>query len=163
MSEALRTWTCAIIGTAAVCSVLLVLTPEGRVKEVVRLLCGVAVSAAILSPLIDMDYSSFSKGLAEYRLEAESLTASAEEESKNLNRTYIEEKCQAYILDKAASCGVKLISVRVRAQWSTDGYWYPVYAEISAQADEIKTDRIKSIIEAELGIPRENQRWTDEG
>lgn len=160
MSTFIRTWTGGMIYTAMLCGVLTIITPEGRVKNVVKLLCGIAVVAAIISPLVKADIRAYSAYLAEYRLEAERITKGAQEDSKNLNRSYIEEKCEAYILDKAKNCGTAIYAVKVRAEWSTEGFWYPVSAEISSDAGSEERLRLSGIIEAELGIAADEQRWS---
>lgn len=158
MSSFIHTWTGSMIYTAALCAILIALTPEGKVKEIVKLMCGIAVTAAIISPIAKPDMTSYSSYLAKYRLEAEKITQSASEENKNLNRSYIEERCEAYILDKAESYGAVINSVKVRAEWSTEGFWYPAWAELDSDAEA--KEKLSGIIEAELGIARDDQRWS---
>ena len=78
---------------------------------------------------------------------------------EELNRAVIEEECAAYILDKAAQCGVSLADAQVTLQWSTDGYWYP-YAVRLVTSGAAENSRLAQTIEADLGIPRARQEWS---
>lgn len=161
MAEVLHTWIVSIISSAVFCAVIIAVTPKGRVYNALKLLCGLVMIFAILSPLADIDFDDYSKSLKKYSDRADELTASANEYEDKLNRTYIEDKCAAYILDKAESYGAHPNSVAVSADWSMDGYWYPVSADISCNcADELR-NKLTASIEAELGIAKERQTWTN--
>ena len=62
-------------------------------------------------------------------------------------------------MDKGTQLGCKL-NVRVKAHWSTDGYWYPAEAEISGAVTEMAQSELARYMEAELGIAREKQFWS---
>ena len=156
MTELLRNWVLGLVGTAVLCAAATLLTPNGRVKRVVNLLCGVAMTAALLAPLLGSELPEYGLNLAKYRSQAELLTAGAEELSRNLDRSYIEDELQAYILDKATALGAELESVRVELQWSTgSGLWVPTAADL----DGVYHPGLARLMEAELGIPERAQRW----
>jgi stage III sporulation protein AF len=137
------------------------LSPEGRVKKAVRLICGVCVMLSLLNGIKDFDITAYSRSMAEYRADAEKMLRDSEEEREHLKKEYIEERCEAYILDKAAEAGVELSDVKVVLEWSTEGYWYPVEAEIRGEGDEGARYTLSKTIESELGIPVEKQSWSD--
>lgn len=155
MTGVLRDWILGLAGAAVFCSVCSAVTPEGSVKRVQKLLCGVVMALSLISPLAELDMSGYSLNLARCRSQAEEISASAREISDSLSRTFIEERCAAYILDKARLSGTEPDSVTVRAQWSAEGVWYPVEAEIFGEFDEGLSEKI----EEELGIPAQNQHW----
>ena len=159
MIGVIHQWLQTVTFTGIVCSLAFLLAPEGRVKRALRVICGIVMCIALISPIADLNMNSYSKALSQYRIDAESITRQGEEYSKNLNRTIIQERCEAYILDKAAEQGVKLSEVSVLARWSDDGYWYPYEARISAQAPPSAQARMSDIIEATLGISCERQIW----
>ena len=160
MADALHSWIVSIISTAIFCAVAISITPKGRVSSATKLLCGLVMMFAILTPLTHIDFSGYSKMLTKYSDRAAELTESADEYEDKLNRAFIEDKCAAYILDKANSYSAQLNSVSVSAEWSVDGYWYPVSADIMYNCtDELKS-AVSSSIEAELGITKERQTWT---
>ena len=125
MAEALRAWLNAVIYTGVICGIALMITPCGRVKKALTVLCGAAMCVAFISLLAGIDLDGYSETLAGFKLEAEAFAAQGESYSKNLNRTIIEDECEAYILDKAENLGVQLDEVEVLAVWSDEGYWYP--------------------------------------
>lgn len=160
MAESLRSWIISIICAAMFCGIVISITPKGRVHSAVKLLCGIVMIFSILSPITKLNFSEYSENLAKYKERAAELAESADDYNDKLSRTFIEDKCAAYILDKAESCGAELNSVAVSAEWSMDGYWYPNTAEIVCSCSDELTRRLSSWIEAELGITKERQVWT---
>ena len=114
------------------------------------------MTLALLSPIKGLDMSGYSLNLARCSQQAEEIGATAQEISDSLSRTFIEERCAAYILDKARLLGSEPGAVRVTARWSSEGVWYPAEAEIEAQYDR----RLSEKIEEELGITAQNQHWS---
>ena len=158
MTDWLRTWILGLVGTAVICCAAEVLTPKGQAKSVVKLLCGIAMTAALLSPLLQIPLSDYGLNLAKYRAEADKLTDGAEAAARNLDRSYIEAGLTAYILDKAAETGTELDGAAVELRWSTEGVWVPMAAELEGTYDPA----LARLIEAELGIPQSAQKWRDD-
>lgn len=155
MIEFIRSWILGLTGAAAVCAVATLLTPRGPVKGVTRTVCGVVMAAALVSPLIGFDFPAYSLNLAQYRARGDALIGRAEEISGALSRRSIEAELEAYILDKAQTLGAAADAAKVTVAWSTEGYWYPVAAELGGSYDAA----LSALIEGELGIPREAQTW----
>lgn len=160
MTDIFSQWLHAVVYTGIVCSIALMLSPDGRVKNALKILCAVAMCAAIVSPLSELDFDAYSKAMARCRLDAEQYTTQGEQYSKNLNRTIIEDECRAYILDKAGETGTELAEVTVTAEWSTDGYWYPQSVRLVTSGPAAENSRLAQIIEADLGVPRTRQEWS---
>lgn len=161
IAEALRAWLNAVIYTGVICGIALMITPGGRVKKALTVLCGAAMCVAFISPLAGIDLDGYSETLAGFKLEAEAFAAQGESYSKNLNRTIIEDECEAYILDKAENLGVQLDEVEVLAVWSDEGYWYPSEAAIKGSLNQAQRERMSAYIEAELGISTDKQQWSE--
>ena len=161
MTDIFSQWLHAVIYTGIVCSTALLLTPDGRVKKALAIICAVAMCASIASPLSELDFDAYSRAMANYKLDAERYTRQGEDYSKNLNRTIIEDECRAYILDKADEIGAGLSEVIVTAIWSSDGYWYPHEVRIVSGADENQRAKLSDCIQTQLGISVENQDWSD--
>lgn len=160
MADVLHPWIVSIICTAVLCAVAISLTPKGRVLSALKLVCGLVMVFAIVSPLKQLDFSEYSKYMAKYEDRAAELSSSGNEYGDKMNRTIIEDKCAAYILDKAESYGAELSSVSVAAEWSMDGYWYPISCNIAYSCSDDLKESISSSVEAELGIAKERQTWT---
>ena len=160
MADIFGQWLHAVIYTGVECSIALMLSPDGRVKNALKILCAVAMCAAIVSPLSELDFDAYSKAMARCKLDAEQYADQGEQYSKNLNRTIIEDECRAYILDKADETGIELAEVTVTAEWSTDGYWYPQSVRLVTSGPAAENSRLAQIIEADLGVPRTRQEWS---
>jgi hypothetical protein len=160
MTDWIRAWIFSLTGTALICAAARRLTPEGRVKSVLRLLCAVAMAAALFSPLMSGALEAYPLELARYRAQAESYAGEGTALRRELDRGIIEREMEAYILDKAHALGTPLQGAKVAVRWSTEGVWLPESAELTGPYHAA----LARAIEAELGIPREAQTWrTDEG
>jgi hypothetical protein len=160
LAEALRSWIIGIAGAAMVTAAAMALTPEGKVKKIVSLICGLMTILALIKPLAGFDYTSFSKYLSQYKRDAAAQSSAMDSENENLTRRIIEDKCQAYILDKGKSLGITDLNVTVTAKWSKDGYWYPSGASLKTDADEKTRRQLSQSIEGELGISPEELIWS---
>ena len=157
MLEAIRTWIMGIAAAAVFCALANELTPKGAVKNVLGAVCGIVMALALVSPLLSLDFSAYSLNTARYKAEAEGISNYGEEISNRYQRTIIEESSAAYILDKAEGLSLNITGASVHAQWSEEGYWYPVQAEITGGYDKTLSD----FIESELGIKGEMQYWSE--
>ena len=157
MMEWIRSWIFGLVGAAMVCAVATELTPKGPVKSVVKTLCGVVLSAALLGPLLRFNVSDYALNLARARADAAAVTEAAGDISSELDRRVIEDRTRAYILDKAQTLGCAVTDARVTLQWSTEGFWYPVAVELDGAYDR----RLSDAIAAELGVGRGAQSWRD--
>lgn len=119
MSEFVHNYIQTLVYSSVFCFLAMVLTPEGSGKKAVGIACAAAMMIAVISPAVSIDLSDYSKTLTEYKLKAEEYANSGKIESENLNRLYIQDKCQAYILDKAKEMGADIEDVTVTAEWST--------------------------------------------
>ena len=156
MAEWIRSWILSLAGAALVCAAALRLAPEGRVKGVLRTMCAVAMTAAFFAPLLRPGaLPDYAAALQRYHAAAEALTGSAAALGQELDRDNIERRMEAYILDKAQSLGAALTDAQVALRWSTEGVWLPESAELTGPYSEA----LSALLEAELGIAREAQRW----
>lgn len=162
MTEAAGKWLLGLCAAAAVCAAALALCPEGRVRRVLRLVCGAVMTVALLAPVREFDLDLYARAAARYGEEARALGESAEEESDRLSRSIIEDECAAYIWDKADTLGLQVSSVRVGVRWSGDGFWYPWEADLDISGDAAVLETLSAAVESELGIPRARQTFSGE-
>lgn len=160
MSDWIRSWILALTGAALVCAAALRLTPEGRVKSVLRMLCALTMAAALFSPLLrDGALPDYAAELARCRAAAEAAAGQGAALRQELDRGIIEQRMEAYILDKAIALGTPLSGAKVALRWSTEGLWLPESAELTGR----RSEALEVWLEAEMGIPRRAQIWrTDE-
>ena len=161
MRELLREWVLSAAGAALLSALALTLTPEGRVRRVVRLLSGVVLALALVRPLAEFDFESYAASLAVGRAAAETAAGGWEETGRQLERSLIEAECAAYISDRAAELGLRPGAVSVTAKWGDALCWYPYEATLQAAADGPARLALAQRIEAELGIPAGRLHWED--
>ncbi len=155
----MRQWIEAVTAASALAAIAMALTPRGRVRQVTRLACGVICALAVLSPVAKLDVDGLAEGMAAYRRQADEIVTQAEEEAKYMDRTYIQERCEAYISGKAAWAGDPP-QVQVTAQWDEEELiWVPWSVTVDAAYD----GALSAAIEGELGIPASRQQWRSDG
>jgi len=159
VTEFLGNWVLSVAATAIICAAAMLITPKVQAKQVLGIVCGILMMVAVLRPLLDFDLSDYGLNLSKYRSSAAALTADGEQLRKSLDRDIIEQKMEAYILDKAQSKGVLLNAVQITLQWSTEGVWVPQSAELNGEYNE----ELARLLEAELGIPKQAQTWRTNG
>ena len=150
-----RNWILGLAGAAIFCAVITELCPSGSTKKVLKLMCSVVMSMALLTPFINTQLPSYSLNMAKYRAQAEEISSSAKENAENYSRSIIEEQCRAYILDKALALGLDVKDAEVRLRWNEGGFWYPTQCVIDAEYDPT----LAEYIECELGLGEECQEW----
>lgn len=159
MMEFLGKWIAGLAAAALICGLALNLTPSGRVQKVLRLVCGMVIIVALISPLADFDIGALSLNSAYYRSRLSDLEDMAKETGDRLSRTIIEEECAAYILDKAQVIGISIERISVRAKWGDEGLFYPYEMSILAEGSDEQKDLLSMYVEGELGIERVRQHW----
>ncbi len=155
MLDFLRSWILGLAGAAVFCAVITELCPGGSTKKVLKLLCGLVMAMALISPLIKGELPAYSINMAKYRTRADEISASAKESADSYSRAIIEEQCRAYILDKALALGVDVKDASVILRWNDGGFWYPAECTIEAEYNTALAESIES----ELGLGEESQKW----
>ena len=161
MTEFAGNWIRAIAGAALICAVAFALTPKGKVKNVLKLICGIVLICAIVNPVIKKNLPNMSMDMSKYRKQADEIANNAEDTKNSMSRTIIEDKLKAYILDKAKSYNAELDEVSVSVKWGDEECWYPYEVSLTASIGEKEKQLISNAIEADLGIPKERQYWSD--
>lgn len=160
MTEFAQEWVRAVAGAALICAAAMALTPRGKVKNVLKLICGIVLIMAMISPFLGKELPNMSMDLSEYRKKADEIIGQAQEKENGLSRTIIEDEMETYILDKAKSLNVQLESAEVSVKWGDEGCWYPYEVRVTADIPQRERNQLSSNIEAELGVPNERQYWS---
>ena len=158
MIDLIRSWLIGVTATALVAAVADCLTPEGTVKKIGKLACGLLLLVAILKPIITLDYSAMAGILADYRLAASGYDAALESENQRLLKSIIEEETSAYIQDKAAQAGASC-SAEVTCMCDDAGNLYPGSVCVIGDLTEAQTEALRRLIESDLAIPAQNQQY----
>lgn len=161
MTGTLRDWIMGLVTAAVLASGALLLTPEGGVRRVTELVCGMVVTAMLLLPVLEIPENSVAGFMEELRGSARELTEPMAEREQEMLRPFIEERLCAYILDEAEKLGAEVSGVSVIVHW-TEGEWLPREVYLRGAPDEAAAKRLQYRIASELGIPAERQHWTVE-
>lgn len=153
---AVRGWLLTVIAASLLCALADALMPPGAVKRVGRLVCGLVLLAAILSPAVRLDVAEGERWLAECFASMEPRRENLEETVNNQMKIIIEGEYAAYIVDKAAELGWTC-TARVTCERSEEGLYLPVRTEVTGpQTAGVPAQLVQSIVE-DLGVPKEAQ------
>lgn len=159
MMALLRTWLLGVAAAAVLAAIAQSLTPPGPVKKVAGLVCGLVLLWAMLSPLAGGEApapAQWAGYLEQIEIQAQELQNQAQQQRKAV----IEERLEAYILDKAAQQGYSC-RVQVECREGDEGLFVPDRARISAPRQA--WPELSRILEEDLGIPAERQTYEKEG
>ncbi len=160
MTDLIKTWVLGVAGTALITCVMTALTPNGKTRVVVKLVCGLLMITAMIKPVVEYDFGGISNFISEFKADAGMYVKDIQNENDRLLKAIIEEDTAAYILDKAVELGIGECEVAIWTKKEDDGYPYPYEVRITASASEIQKGSLSKYIESELGIPDERQHWS---
>ena len=154
MMGAVGRWLTAVISVSLLCAMAEALMPQGAVKQVGRLVCGLVLLAAILSPLRELDVDAGRRWLDSYLDSTGQWEAALKETVNRQMKTIIEEECAAYIVDKAAQLGLRC-TLRVECRETEEGLYLPLRAEVCGPLSDSDQTLLIRLIAEDLGIPEE--------
>ena len=161
MMGAVRGWLLSVISGSLLCAVADALMPPGAVRRVGRLVCGLVLLGAILSPLASLDLEESQRWLEDYRSSIQIREAELGETVNSQIKVIIEQECAAYIVDKAAQLGLTC-RAKVECRQSEDGLYLPVRTEVDGSMTADVQSRLIRVIEEDLGVPAEAQIYVEE-
>ena len=101
------------------------------------------MAAILISGVKDFDYQTYASALQQKQAETHWDAEEVKNDVALLNRRYIESKCSAYILERASQMQIELSSAEVTLAWNTDGFWYPVHAEMTVTEENTELSIIE--------------------
>ena len=158
MMELLRAWLTGITAAAILCALANSLMPEGAVRRVGKLACGLLMLSAILRPLVEVEALSPGDLLKDYQARAAVQAQTLEEERNAALKSVIEQEFAAYIVDKAAQMGAAC-TAQVTCQLGEDGVFLPRSAALQGSFTPQQQEELARILEEELAIPRARQSF----
>lgn len=157
----MKTFLLTMIGITLMEVLLSAYAGSESMKSAVHLLCGTALAVLVLSRVLGFDYAGYAAALARTESSGGWNVEVASESGQQLNRRLIEDRCRAYILDKAAEMEIRLSDAVVTLTWSTDGYWYPTAATLVSAPGQGRTDALDRMLESDFGIPSNQVEWRE--
>lgn len=153
----LRQYIGSIICVSLICGIVLSLVQEQGVKTILKLVCGMLLVLTVVSPLAGFDLDGFLAELFPSKLDSQTFTHEGENMARETMAELIKQESEAYILDKATSLyGEVAVEIFV----SGDEIPLPVSAEISGRIPPYGKRQLEEILQKDLGISKENVRWT---
>ena len=134
------------------------LCPDGSVKRVLSLLCTGILLCTIVKPIRAFDANVFTEREAAFQSVQAAILQNARTGEALLSRYAMEERCNRYIEQKAASLGFEA-EAKITLQPNGDDTWIPYEAVIRTKAPDEAAAALGGILREDLGIPDERQVW----
>lgn len=149
----------SLIGIAMIQSILLLILKGERDERIIKLIGGAAMASVLIAGFTSFDYQTYAASLQREKNSIHWETDSLKEDVDALHRRYIESECEEYIKENASHLQIGISDVEVTLSWNTEGFWYPVHAEIEITDPYADLTQLKQLLERELGIPLNEQIW----
>ncbi|MDY3780660.1 MAG: hypothetical protein SOZ90_00540 [Candidatus Faecousia sp.] len=147
----------SLIAAALIGGILTGLFPGGTGGKLLKLLCGVFLLTAVLQPLGTLRLPDMDRWLASLDEEAQAAAETGTDYLRTQKRQVLLERLEAYILDKASELGMDLT-----VELTLDREDCPEAAALKGSYTAFQKSRLETLLETELGIPKECQRWDEE-
>ena len=154
MMAAVRGWLTAVVIASVLIAAADALLPPGTLRSLFSLTGGVVLLMVLLGPLTHADLSALRLDFSDCVSEVDRRQEELQKEEERQLAAGIAERTEAYIRDKAAQLGIDC-TVRVETAPDAAGVPCPSSAALSCS----RSAALSEILEQELGIPAERQRW----
>ena len=141
----------SILSACMLCAVAEAMLPNGPVRQAGKLVCGLVLLCAVLTPVIRLDWEGNSQWLEKNLFEVEQAKGDLENVVMQEWKTVIEEECATYIESKATELGISC-DVSVICKQDEDGTWLPKQAVIEGVGEESVQRELARILGQELNI-----------
>lgn len=159
MMDGLREYLFGIIAAAMFCGILERLTSKKEsVYALVRLLCGLVLTIALLRPLLGYRLANWELISEMYTVDAEAAAASGSAEAEKATADGIKNALESYILDKAKTLG---IDIEIDISLSEQQPMVPVSVCIWGDIPSTAKLELERVLVLELGIAKENLQWME--
>lgn len=153
----MRAWLLGIVLTAFAAALARQLAPQGKEQAMVRLAGGLLLTLAILRPLAGMDWEGPALAAGSFQTQTREQAEIYRKNQIQALSAIIEERTEAYILDKAEQLGLAC-SVEVTAEAGESGVPLPCRVTICGPYSR----ELAVCVEEEVGVPAENMIWLEE-
>lgn len=154
--DAVKEYVIGLIAAAAITSLILGFAGKGRTEPLLKLICGLVLSYAMLDPILKISMKDFESLGLEIRDEAREITQSGAQEAEKNLRAIIKAETESYILDKARELGLEPeVSVTLNDQKMPAPYSVVIRGKISPYLQS----QLSRILTRELGIEKGRQEW----
>lgn len=162
MMGLVRGWLLGITGAAILAALADGLMPEGGVKQVGRLVCGLVLLAAVLRPFGSVEVTNLSDQWEYDYQRLYQQKQMLQEEADGRMKAIIEAEMAAYSMDKAAQLGIQC-QIKVECQPDGEGAFLPVGAQVSGHLERQQCQSMAQLLEEDLGISPQSIAFREEG
>lgn len=134
-----------------------ILDPKGATTNLIRFVGGVFLIFTAIQPIKYLEIPDFSPIFEDFTVQGEEASRTGEEMAISAMGEIIIRDTETYILDKAESLG---LDVRVAVTVNSDPIPIPVSVRLDYTGSQTDVQNLSAIIEKDLGIPKEQQLWT---
>lgn len=153
-----RGYLLGITSTALCCGILVTfLGKKGIHGNVIKFLCGIVMLVTVLSPLVDLHLENSMDAWKQIYQKSQDVITAGKITGENEYAHIIKERTRAYILDKAENFGADL---NVEVTLSEEVPLSPCSVTLSGAVSPYAKMALSDMIERDLGIPLEEQKWT---
>ena len=152
--DGLRAYILGIAAASMLCGVLIRLTRNSGSAEIVRMLCGIFLTIALIQPLTGKKGRLWEATLPNVGEEAAEMIAEGRASAEDLRKEFIKERLEAYILSRAGELGAD-----IQAEITLGEDCLPTHIRVMGTISPMYRSKLAQIIASELGIPRERQEW----
>lgn len=154
--QGVKEYLIGVIAAAIVCAIISQMIGKGSfLSAALKLATGVFMLIALVAPALNLRIRP-TKIFSDISVQAEQITSSAENSTRESICRIIKDRTQTYILDKAKSQGADLT---VDITLSDAEIPAPVSVEISGDVSPYTKKILSEMIEKDLGISAEAQIW----
>lgn len=150
----MKTYIYSIIVCALSCGILSRLITNPKRKKLMHFIFGTVLAITVLRPVSSIKPKEWINFQPINSISAEYFIKEGKKEALNARKECIEKACVSYIFDKA-----KGASSDLTVHFMLDENLIPVFAEVKGYADPDQKMQIQAILETDLGIPKESQKW----
>ena len=146
----------SVTAAAMICAVVMSFLRDGQAGQLLKLICAVVLTMAVLRPLARVDVGNFEMPDLPDGGSGREAARSGEEMARQTRARLIKEQTEAYILEKADDLGMTLQVEVEMGQWEPP---VPIAVRLTGEAPDYLRRLLSQIIRQELGIEKEDQEW----
>lgn len=157
MMDTLRQYMISIIVAAIICGCICAIPQKGLNKELLKQLCGIFMVLTMIRPVLGWELADFSDFIF---LDQTDMLHAADKGEIEAYEDYIhiiKQETEAYILDKATALNA---SIDAQVTLESGKIPIPISVHLRGEISPYAKQQLERIIETDLNITKENQRWT---
>ena len=160
MTELIGNWILGLAAVAFINALAMSLTPKGKSRAIVGLVCGLVTIVALVAPVLEFDYGAYALYMERPEIVLNHQVEEMEMEQERLTNLIIRERSEAYILDKANSLDIASLTIEVDTAQSAYGVIYPYAIWLMGTYTEEQRQKLGDFLAGTFGIPAERQYWS---